>query len=181
MALPAPQMSRFLWTSLIPVIRSALRLYGIFFEDINFAGDGGLNAELVKNGAFEFTDALMGWTEVKEGTAAGNLSISNDDAPYPDSPHFLHIGATTPGNKYGAANGGYRGMGVRAGETYVFSAQIRSTESPDVGVRLAVVSSDGRELTHATIPKIGAQWSAEDDGLTAKRNRWPRAVGRCAH
>ncbi len=29
------------------------RLYGIFFEDINFGGDGGLNAELVKNGAFE--------------------------------------------------------------------------------------------------------------------------------
>src|SRR5512145_3106298 len=39
------------------------RLYGVFFEDINFGGDGGLSAELVKNGSFEFPRALMGWKE----------------------------------------------------------------------------------------------------------------------
>ena len=34
-------------------------MYGIFFEDINFAADGGLYAELVKNRSFEFPDALQ--------------------------------------------------------------------------------------------------------------------------
>ena len=29
-------------------------MYGIFFEDINYAADGGLYAELVKNRSFEF-------------------------------------------------------------------------------------------------------------------------------
>ena len=37
-------------------------MYGIFFEDINFAADGGLYAELVKNRSFEFPqDPLQGW------------------------------------------------------------------------------------------------------------------------
>ena len=36
-------------------------MYGIFFEDINFAADGGIYAEKVKNRSFEFPDPLMGW------------------------------------------------------------------------------------------------------------------------
>ena len=37
-------------------------MYGIFFEDINYAADGGLYGELIKNRSFEFTpDPLMGW------------------------------------------------------------------------------------------------------------------------
>jgi hypothetical protein len=43
-------------------------MYGIFFEDINMAADGGVYAELVKNRSFEFTPNLMGWSErVKDG------------------------------------------------------------------------------------------------------------------
>jgi hypothetical protein len=36
-------------------------MYGIFFEDINYAADGGLYAELVKNRSFEFPDRFAGW------------------------------------------------------------------------------------------------------------------------
>ena len=36
-------------------------MYGIFFEDINYAADGGLYAEMVKNRSFEFPQRLMGW------------------------------------------------------------------------------------------------------------------------
>ena len=44
-------------------------LFGVFFEDINFAADGGLYAEMVLNRSFEFTeiaagDALHGWNTV---------------------------------------------------------------------------------------------------------------------
>ena len=34
-------------------------MYGLFFEDINYAADGGLYAELVKNRSFEFPQHLM--------------------------------------------------------------------------------------------------------------------------
>ena len=32
-------------------------LWGIFFEDISYSGDGGLDADLVQNGAFEYSRA----------------------------------------------------------------------------------------------------------------------------
>ena len=39
-------------------------MYGIFFEDINYAADGGLYGELVKNRSFEFPQSLMGWQAI---------------------------------------------------------------------------------------------------------------------
>ena len=33
-------------------------MYGLFFEDINYAADGGLYAELIKNRSFEFPQNL---------------------------------------------------------------------------------------------------------------------------
>ena len=38
-------------------------MYGVFFEDINFAADGGLYAEMIKNRSFEFELPMMGWIE----------------------------------------------------------------------------------------------------------------------
>src|SRR6187551_3867373 len=38
-------------------------MYGVFFEDINFAADGGLYAEMIKNRSFEFETPLMGWIQ----------------------------------------------------------------------------------------------------------------------
>ena len=38
-------------------------MYGVFFEDINFAADGGLYAEMIKNRSFEFEAPLMGWEQ----------------------------------------------------------------------------------------------------------------------
>ena len=52
------------------------RLYGIFFEDINFGGDGGLNAELVKNGSFEFPQSLMGWSRWELDNAKGEVQFA---------------------------------------------------------------------------------------------------------
>ena len=36
-------------------------MYGIFFEDINFAADGGLYAEKICNRSFEYDNPLQGW------------------------------------------------------------------------------------------------------------------------
>ena len=44
-----------------PVAPVQPTMWGIFFEDINFAADGGIYAELVKNRSFEFLKPLMGW------------------------------------------------------------------------------------------------------------------------
>ena len=36
-------------------------MFGLFFEDLNFAADGGLYAEKIKNRSFEFDNPLAGW------------------------------------------------------------------------------------------------------------------------
>lgn len=54
-------------------------MWGIFFEDINFAADGGIYAELVKNRSFEFARPLMGWKILKPDTTSGILIINQSE------------------------------------------------------------------------------------------------------
>src|SRR3989304_1041635 len=93
------------------------RLVGIFLEDINFGADGGLNAELVKNGSFEFPQGLMGWSiELPGETQIGNSEVGRGEPAYPANPHYLRISAGESGKRSGIVNEGFRGMGVRAGD-----------------------------------------------------------------
>jgi alpha-L-arabinofuranosidase len=144
------------------------RLYGIFFEDINFGGDGGLNAELVKNGSFEFPRPLMGWEEQgatqrvpggERGAQSADHTVETrtDDPAFAANPHYLRISTATGGA--GIVNEGFRGMGVRAGERYLFSVHARSARSDAASIRLAFVSADGTELAAADIHDIGNEWS----------------------
>src|SRR6201993_2567252 len=51
------------------------QMFGIFFEDINFAADGGLYPELVKNRSFEFLEPLAGWHDILPVTSTGLNSL----------------------------------------------------------------------------------------------------------
>jgi alpha-L-arabinofuranosidase len=141
------------------------RLYGIFFEDINFGGDGGLNAELVKDGTFEFPDTLMGWSASPAGNTNTSLQVRDENPAFASNPHYLRIKGSSSGEAVGAANSGFRGLGVHAGEAYTFSAQARSADSADVGLRIALVSSDGHELATAAFPKLNGNWSQQSATL----------------
>ena len=59
-------------------------MYGIFFEDINYAADGGLYAEMVKNRSFEFPQRLMGWR------AYGKFEV-RDDCPFDRNHHYVRL------------------------------------------------------------------------------------------
>jgi len=131
-------------------------MWGIFFEDINFGADGGLYAELVKNGSYAFPDTLMGWFKISPSLAKGELEVRADNPSNPASPNYLRIRseAIAP---FGACNEGFRGMGVRQGEAYDFSVQIRGAEgSPRVIVEL--VGSDGTTLDAARLANITSGW-----------------------
>jgi len=131
-------------------------MWGIFFEDINFGADGGLYAELVKNRAFGFPDPLMGWTKISPSLARGEISI-RDDGPFaPANPHYVRIRSegTVP---FGISNEGFRGMGVRQGEAYHFSAQIRGvTGSPVLLVQL--YGADGSLLDSVPLGGFSSYW-----------------------
>ena len=97
-------------------------MYGLFFEDINYAADGGLYAELIKNRSFEFPQNLMGWKTF------GNISLQND-GPFEHNPHYVRL--SDPGHSHkrtGLQNEGFFGMGIKAGEEYRFSVWARLPE-----------------------------------------------------
>ena len=95
-------------------------LVGIFFEDINFGADGGLSAELVKNGSFEFADPLLGWGKIERPGAVGGIGYPSEAPPFPNNPRYARVTVEKPGEGFGLGNGGYRGMPFRAGARYRF-------------------------------------------------------------
>src|ERR1700744_4399637 len=66
-------------------------MWGIFFEDINMAADGGLYAELVKNRSFEFNSPLMGWAEHTTAPGDGTILVLNQSAENAKNPRFIRV------------------------------------------------------------------------------------------
>jgi alpha-N-arabinofuranosidase len=131
-------------------------MWGAFFEDINFGADGGLYAQMVKNGMFEFPDGMMGWILVRPSLAKGSATVI-DDKPFKETnPHFVRITSAAPA-PIGISNEGFRGMGVRAGDAYDFSAQIRHIDGASK-VSVEIVGADGATLASAPLTGISDDW-----------------------
>jgi alpha-L-arabinofuranosidase len=135
-------------------------MWGVFFEDINFGADGGLYAELIKNRGFEFPDPLMGWSKLAPGIAKGKLSIHDDNAFNGANPHYLRIESESK-VPFGVVNEGFRGMGVRKGDAYNFSAQIRKGDGSPV-LRVELYSSQGALLDSVHIMNFSSEWRKID-------------------
>lgn len=89
-----------------PVATVSPNMWGIFFEDINFAADGGLYAGLVKNRSFEFSNPLMGWKEVKPQGTSGKLLMINRGEKNPENPRYANITVANTDVGYGLSNEG---------------------------------------------------------------------------
>ena len=105
-------------------------IYGIFFEDINYAADGGLYGELLKNRGFEFPDHYMGWK------VFGNVTLQND-GPFSNNPHYVRFGYSGHHEKYtGIENEGYFGIGYTKNAKYRFSFYARCPEGGSAKIRI---------------------------------------------
>lgn len=131
-------------------------MWGIFFEDINFGGDGGLYAEMVKNRGFEFPDPMTGWSKLSPSKARGTLAIRDEESFNAANPHYLRM-ASEGKDLFGVANEGFRGMGVKEGEAYDFSAQIRNVEGTPT-LRIELYSGDGALLDTVKLGDFGSAW-----------------------
>jgi alpha-L-arabinofuranosidase len=141
-------------------------MWGIFFEDINFGADGGLYAEMVKNRGFEFPDPLMGWIKLSPSKARGTISI-RDDHPFNDkNPHYLRMESEGT-DLFGVANEGFRGMGVKKGEAYNFSAQIRKVAGTPA-LRIELYGGDGTLLDTVRLDNFTEDWTARTTVLHPK-------------
>lgn len=93
-------------------------LFGIFFEEINFAGEGGLYAEMIRNRSFYTATNANYWTLVKQGTAAGTMSVDATQPLNTNLPNSLKLTMQSGTGSVGAGNAGFWGMSLQAGATY---------------------------------------------------------------
>lgn len=136
-------------------------MYGIFFEDINFAADGGLYAELVKNRSFEFELPMMGWIQPNSDRHSFNKK-SGIAAPIKymdDSGNKNYCRVTVKNPKgYVLINEGFRGIGVKAGETYNLSLKAKKNSGDITAIHVALITKNGSVLGETTVTPKSSSW-----------------------
>ncbi|MFI5622680.1 alpha-L-arabinofuranosidase C-terminal domain-containing protein [Nocardioides sp. NPDC051685] len=150
-------------------------MYGVFFEDINYAADGGLYAELVRNRSFEFLPVdnrsftgMTGWTPRAEGGGSGTATAVNDGSRLNERNRtYLQLTlANTGGGTYGVSNGGWNnGVALEAGKSYDFSVWARSD------------TAGGTPLTVSLRDESGATSYADPVRLQVNGDTWKKYAG----
>lgn len=131
-------------------------MYGIFFEDINYAADGGLYGELVKNRSFEFPNNFAGWD------ISGKVTLK-DDGPFNKNPHYVRLAPSGHNDKHTMIeNHGFFGMGVKEGAEYRFSVWARVPDGGTAKLWIDLVDnatmSDDQKLGNVGVEVSGKEW-----------------------
>lgn len=150
-------------------------LFGAFFEDLNYAADGGLYAELVQNRSFEYGPAdrpewhsLTAWELLERDGAAGSLTVSTADPLHPANPHYAVLTSTTTAGA-GLRNEGFDGIPVRAGETYDVSVFARLAGGAADRLVARIESRDGEHVHgQAGLGRLDASWTRHTAVITCE-------------
>lgn len=137
--------------------------YGIFYEEINHGGDGGLYAELVRNRSFEDnTSTPEGW----RGLGNASLGLSSANLLNNAQGHALKLTIRAAGA--GVRNEGFWGMDIREGETYTLTFWAR-TDEPYQGMMSAELQNDSRQNLGSTDFEVSLtnEWQKFSMQLTA--------------
>ena len=165
-------------------------LIGIFFEDISSSADGGLYAELLQNGSFEYNPterdgwgAGTAWRMLRPGHSLGRMEPRMDAPLHPNNPTYMRLYIErvkeyydyTGWKGFGLQNDGFDGMAVKAGAKYDFSVFLRNVEGNAKQVRVALVEPQGwgkdpKLLAEATFEAGAANWQKYEAQLTASEN-----------
>lgn len=157
-----------------PVCDVQPTMWGVFFEDINFAADGGIYAELVKNRSFEFTLSLMGWEEDRNN-GTGRI-IPTFYSPSKDvNPHYVTIYIDAQSGGFNLTNEGFRGMGIKQGNQYNFSVSARVAGSSDIKMKVELLDPKGEILGGTEIGGFTSSWGQYKASFTALRTE-PKAI-----
>ncbi len=137
--------------------------YGVFFEEINHGGDGGLYAEMINNRSFEANSSKAdSWSTVGNATTtitAGGMLNENQG-------HALIVKMNVV--KAGIRNEGYYGMTIREGTTYKLSFWVRPLDGYRGNIVAQLQDKDGKSLGDTTIVISKAnQWAHYTAEITA--------------
>ncbi|WP_371568747.1 MULTISPECIES: alpha-L-arabinofuranosidase C-terminal domain-containing protein [Streptomyces] len=140
-------------------------MYGVFFEDINRAADGGLYAELVQNRSFEYSTAdNSSYTPLTSWTVSGAGQVVNDEGRLGErNRNYLSLGAGSS-----VTNAGYNtGIHVEEGKKYDFSVWARADAGTALTVSLQDADGTLAIARRATVTKSG--WARYKATFTATR------------
>ena len=152
-------------------------LFGIFFEDINFAADGGLYAEMVVNRSFEFTeiaagDELYGWNAVNGASA--EVEIDADDCLNENNTNYLVLSNASDAPA-GITNIGFLdGMSIEENEKYNFSTYAKSIDGYAGAVTVRLVSG-AETVAEGKIEALTADWQKYELSLTCSKTDFDNA------
>ena len=119
--------------------------YGIFFEEINHAGEGGLYAELVRNGSFEEEGALDYWHTV------GNAQMSLAETDLLNSAQQRALSLTLEQAGDGVRNEGFWGMNIVKGQRYKASFWVRTESGWEGDLALMLETKGGNSLGYTIV------------------------------
>ena len=129
------------------------KLMGIFFEDISRAADGGLCAELLQNGDFEYNgeDHQHQWKAITAWQ--GNVNVATDNGVSQNNPHYAIVGDTP------IYNIGWDGIAAKRGMVYEVSFQARCLDGKKKQLTVALVNKEGLPMAQAKMKVEGDQWA----------------------
>lgn len=152
------------------------KMYGVFFEDINFGADGGIYAELIKNRSFEFFKPLMGWSIYQKPFIEGAVTVLNRGNASAANPRFLRIILSdTQQENPSITNEGFRGMGIKRNLRYDLSFLYRTTSG--ITIKASLLNSRNQEIGTTTFKpsatnniweKYTVSFNATDTALKGK-------------
>ncbi len=128
------------------------KLIGIFFEDISYAADGGLYAELVQNRDFEYSSKDRGeWNATTAWHSTTPIEIATEHPLHPNNPHYALLGADTLWNE------GWDGIVVEKGKKYDFSMYVLAGgQKQDFDVML--IGGNGSVLAKSRLKTRAKDW-----------------------
>jgi alpha-N-arabinofuranosidase len=162
-------------------------LFGIFFEDLNYAADGGLYAELIQNRSFEYSATeqakwgpLSFWDLVKSGGGEGHLGLGDSRPVHVNNPHYLLLHVTKAGEGVGVANQGFDQLPLTGGQDYevsfwAYQAYMGVMWGPGdqtrpMPVTVRLEGRDGSVLAEAKFTVSGRTWTKHTATLTPARS-----------
>lgn len=153
-------------------------LFGIFFEDINYAADGGLYAELIQNRSFEYNpgdhsnwNAFTSWEYITKGYGYGTISIETQSPIHPNNPHYVVLNVEEEGSEgIGLKNPGFDGIVIKAGEKYNFSVFLRLLSGKAIPVGVKLLDRKGIVIGEASCVTESNQWEKYTATITATQS-----------
>ena len=148
-------------------------LIGVFFEDLNYAADGGLYAELIQNRDFEYSskdgNKDKNWNSTYAWGIQGDgitFTIGTDQPVHVNNPHYAILDVHAPGSAF--MNAGFGGIVAKKGEKYDFSMFSKVLGGGKGGKTLVqLVTKEGKEIARTVMKLSSKDWKKQSITLTA--------------